>query len=106
MRLSLSAADTRLYRVGKQIDIPWDLCIVREYWESMADLDTSNSIEGSRDEGGTASVLKKKYRVSELPLSSSQKSTIDGLVHTIKKKGIYDTLRKQVWAQYSDGVSQ
>lgn len=47
---------------------------------------------------------RKKFKVSELPLSSSQKAAIDGLVHTIKKKGFYDTLRKQVWAQYTESV--
>ena len=47
---------------------------------------------------------RKRFKVSELPLSSGQKAAIDGLVHTIKKKGFYDTLRKQVWAQYTDSV--
>lgn len=53
---------------------------------------------------GSGSPPKKKFKVSELPLSSSQKAAIDGLVHTIKKKGFYDTLRKQVWAQYNESV--
>ena len=48
---------------------------------------------------------KKRFKVSELPLSSSQKAAIDGLLHTIKKKGLYDTVRKQVWAQYTESVS-
>lgn len=46
----------------------------------------------------------KKFKTSELPLNSTQRSAVDSLVHTIKKKGIYDTLRKQVWAQYAASV--
>ena len=48
--------------------------------------------------------LHKRFKFSELPLTSNQKSAIDGLVHTIKKKGIYDKLRSQVWAQYLESV--
>lgn len=47
---------------------------------------------------------KKKYRVADLPISASQRSAIDGLVHTVKKKGIYDALRKQIWSQYNESV--
>lgn len=47
---------------------------------------------------------RKRFKVSELPLNSSQRSTIDSLLHTIKKKGEYDALRKCVWAQYLESV--
>ena len=43
---------------------------------------------------------RKRFKTSELPLNSAQRSSIDGLLHTIKKKGEYDTLRKQVWSQF------
>lgn len=43
---------------------------------------------------------RKRFKTSELPLNATQKSTIDGLVHTIKKKGEYDSLRKNVWSQF------
>ena len=46
----------------------------------------------------------KRFKVSDLPLSQGQKSGIDGLVHTIKKKGLYDKLRHQVLAQYNESV--
>ena len=46
----------------------------------------------------------KRFKVSELPLSSSQKSAIDGLVHTIKKSGIYDKRRHHIIAQYNESV--
>lgn len=50
-------------------------------------------------------VSRKRFKISELPLNSAQRSTIEGLLHTIKKKGEYDALRKQVWSQYVESVS-
>ena len=46
----------------------------------------------------------KRFKATELPLSPSQRSVIDGLLHTFKKKGEFDTLRKKVWNQYSESV--
>ncbi|KAL8716083.1 MAG: hypothetical protein Q9225_006232 [Loekoesia sp. 1 TL-2023] len=48
---------------------------------------------------------RKRFKTSELPLNAGQRSTIDALLHTIKKKGEYDMLRKRVWAQFADSVS-
>lgn len=48
---------------------------------------------------------RKRFKTSELPLSATQRSTIDELLHTIKKKGEYDTLRKKVWSEFVDSVS-
>lgn len=45
---------------------------------------------------------RKRFKTSELPLNSAQRSSIDSLLHTIKKKGEYDALRKQVWSQFSE----
>ena len=47
---------------------------------------------------------RKRFKTSELPLNATQKSTIDGLLHTIKKKGEYDSLRKKVWSQFEESV--
>ena len=47
----------------------------------------------------------KRYKVSELPLTQAQRSDIDGLVHTIKKKGLYDNLRRDVMKQYVESVT-
>ncbi len=49
----------------------------------------------------SASPTRKRFKTSELPLNSIQRSSIDGLLHTIKKKGEYDALRKQVWSQFA-----
>ncbi len=45
---------------------------------------------------------RKRFKTSELPLNSAQRSSVDGLLHTIKKKGEYDALRKQVWSQFAE----
>ncbi|KAL8770869.1 MAG: hypothetical protein Q9209_003520 [Squamulea sp. 1 TL-2023] len=45
---------------------------------------------------------RKRFKACELPLSATQRSTIDELLHTIKKKGEYDTLRKKVWSAFVD----
>ncbi|KAL9617135.1 MAG: hypothetical protein Q9160_008078 [Pyrenula sp. 1 TL-2023] len=42
-----------------------------------------------------------KFKLSELPLTKDQRTSIDALLNTFKKKGGYDKLRKQVWAQYT-----
>lgn len=47
---------------------------------------------------------RKRFKTSELPFNATQKSTIDGLLHTIKKKGEYDLLRKKVWSQFEESV--
>lgn len=48
--------------------------------------------------------MRKKLRPSELPLSQSKRSAIDNLVHTFRKKGHYDSIRKELLAQYEASV--
>ncbi|MCJ1480113.1 hypothetical protein MMC06_000267 [Schaereria dolodes] len=45
---------------------------------------------------------RRRIKASELPLNATQRSSIDSLLHTIKKKGAFDALRKKVWSQYVD----
>lgn len=63
---------------------------------------TSTSVQLSEEPAFTH---RKKFKTSELPLNSAQRSGIDGLLHTLKKKGEYDALRKKVWSQYAESVS-
>lgn len=51
-------------------------------------------------------VPRRKLKTSDLPLTPVQRSSIDSLLHTIKKKGEFDVLRKKVWSQYADSVSR
>ncbi|CZS94512.1 uncharacterized protein RCO7_10061 [Rhynchosporium graminicola] len=41
--------------------------------------------------------VRKKLKTSDIPLSSATRLSIDELAHKFKKKGGYDSLRKQVW---------
>ncbi|KAL8636430.1 MAG: hypothetical protein Q9228_006171 [Teloschistes exilis] len=52
------------------------------------------------EEEGDDMPPRKRFKTSDLPLNATQRSAIDGLLHTFKKKGEYDVLRKKVWAQY------
>ncbi|KAK5118950.1 hypothetical protein LTR62_000161 [Meristemomyces frigidus] len=49
---------------------------------------------------------RKKPKVSDLPLSSVQRASIDGMLHTFKKKGEFDGLRKKVFQQYNESAQR
>lgn len=49
---------------------------------------------------------RKKPKVSELPLSSAQRASIDGMLHTFKKKGEFDALRKKTFQQYNESAQR
>jgi hypothetical protein len=51
----------------------------------------------TKDEKAIGGPVRKKLKTSDLPLASATRAAIEGLAHTFKKKGGYDTLRKQVW---------
>ncbi|KAI6829449.1 hypothetical protein KC340_g8648 [Hortaea werneckii] len=49
---------------------------------------------------------RKKPKISELPLSSAQRNSIDGMLHTFKKKGEFDALRKKAFQQYNESAQR
>lgn len=57
------------------------------------------------DPSAAVPVVPRSFKASELPLSSAVRSAIEGLVHTFKKKGGYDTIRKQAWEKFEASVS-
>lgn len=65
----------------------------------MAEVTRKRALSGE----GPAQV-RKKLRPSELPLSQAKRSAIDSLVHTFRKKGQYDSIRKELLAQYEASV--
>ena len=67
----------------------------------MASQDARSDPAGSKD---TSLPVRKKFKTSELPLNASQRSSIDTLVNTIKKRGEFDKIRKQAWSQFASGV--
>ncbi|KAJ5082575.1 hypothetical protein N7532_011618 [Penicillium argentinense] len=46
---------------------------------------------------------RKKFKAEDLPLSAAQHAAIDKLLHSFKKKGGFDSIRKQIWASFNDG---
>jgi hypothetical protein len=47
---------------------------------------------------------RKRFKASELPISSATKSAIDQLVNSYKKHGEFDSLRKKIWAEFEGSV--
>lgn len=72
--------------------------------DAMASVDTIGTKHVLEDIEDPEILPRKRFKTSELPLNATQKSTIDGLLHTIKKKGEYDSLRKNVWSQFEESV--
>ncbi|OOQ82475.1 Arginine rich protein [Penicillium brasilianum] len=48
----------------------------------------------------------KKFKADDLPISAAQHAAIDKLLHSFKKKGGFDSIRKQIWAEFNDGDSK
>lgn len=55
-------------------------------------------------EAGAALPVPRKFKASDLPLPSATRTAIEGLAHSFKKKGGYDTIRKQVWEKFEASV--
>lgn len=47
---------------------------------------------------------RKKFKTEELPLSAAQHTAIEELLHSFKKKGSFDHVRKKIWADFDEGV--
>ena len=58
-----------------------------------------------KDPKAANSSVRKKLKTSDLPLPSATRVAIEGLAHTFKKKGGYDSLRGQVWKDLENSVS-
>ena len=51
-----------------------------------------------------ATLPRKKFKTSELPLTAAQRGAVDQLLLTFKKRGGFDSLRKEIWAEYGSSV--
>ena len=49
--------------------------------------------------------IRPEVKLVHLPLSQDQRTVVDDLLNTFKKKGEYDLLRKAVYAKYDASVS-
>ena len=59
----------------------------------------------SKESRAPGAPVRKKLKTSDLPLASATRNAIEGLTHTYKKKGGYDSLRQQVWQELERSVS-
>ncbi|KAL5002602.1 complex proteins associated with Set1p component shg1-domain-containing protein [Aspergillus recurvatus] len=46
---------------------------------------------------------RKKFKTDELPLTAAQHKAIEDLLHSFKKKGGFDHIRKKIWSEFHDG---
>jgi hypothetical protein len=69
--------------------------------EDMEDVQVENK---KRASVGIDSVKRKKFKADDLPLSGAQHAAIDKLLHSFKKKGGFDSVRKKIWAEFNEGV--
>jgi len=61
--------------------------------------------KASLDSDPHARPPRKKLNPSDLPISQVKRSAIDGLVNSFKKKGEFDAMRRQLFAQFEAHVS-
>lgn len=69
--------------------------------EEMTDAQPASAKRPSID---VDSLQRKKFKTDELPLSAAKHSAIEDLLHSFKKKGGFDNIRKKIWADFHDGV--
>lgn len=50
------------------------------------------------------SLQRKKFKTDELPLTATQNSAIQNLLHAFKKKGGFDSVRKGIFEEFDNGV--
>lgn len=70
---------------------------------------TSEAMDGVQPTAKTPAVdMKslncKKFKAEDLPITTAQRSVIDSLLHSFKKKGGFDTTRKQIWAEFNNNA--
>jgi hypothetical protein len=70
--------------------------------EKMADVEMTGCIK--RPALDIQSLQRKKFKTSELPLTAAQHAAIDSLLYACKKKGIFDNVRKMIWAEFNESV--
>jgi hypothetical protein len=67
---------------------------------TMAEVGRKHSLDGD-----SHTPPRKRLKLSDLPIAQAKRSTIDNLLHTFKKNGEYDTMRKALFSQFESDVS-
>ena len=70
----------------------------------MSDATEDMQLSSKRSSVDIESLQRKKFKAEDLPLTSAQNAAIDKLLQSFKKKGGFDSMRKQIWAEFNEGV--
>lgn len=92
---------TSAWRAEDLVTLIYYIHCLYQHLRTMAAVE---AVEGKHALDRESPVARKKFKTSDLPLTQLQRSSIDGLLHTFKKKGEFDFLRKRVYAQFDEGV--
>ncbi|KAI2295304.1 hypothetical protein LOZ03_001171 [Ophidiomyces ophidiicola] len=63
-------------------------------------------IGAKRSHEETEDIHRKKFKASELPITSAQRNAIDNLLYSFKKKGGFDNARKKIWAEFNESEAK
>lgn len=106
-RPAQAKAITVIFHATQLPNLTWNLaasvqinCIPAMASEAMQDVQPGEK----RPAVDIESLKCKKFKAEDLPLSAAQHTAIDKLLHSFKKKGGFDSIRKQLWADFNNGV--
>lgn len=71
----------------------------------MAQVDRrKRSLEHEGDALPDPVTARKKLKTSDLPLTQNKRAAIEAILHTFKKKGEFDSLRKDAFNKFEQSV--
>lgn len=72
----------------------------------MASVDArKRSLDGDIEAAAEPTMTRKKLKISDLPLTQNKRAAIEAILHTFKKRGEFDTLRKEAFRAFDQSVS-
>lgn len=73
---------------------------------NMASVDArKRSLDGDIEAAAEPTMTRKKLKISDLPLTQNKRAAIEAILHTFKKRGEFDTLRKEAFRAFDQSVS-
>lgn len=71
----------------------------------MAQVDQrKRSLEQEQAALADPALARKKLKTSDLPLTQNKRAAIEAILHTFKKKGEFDSLRKDAFQKFDQSV--
>lgn len=72
--------------------------------EHRSDSRQVNDNDNDNDILAMDGLKNKKFKLSDLPLSTAQRQSIDSLLFSFKKKGEFDSVRRKIWDEFNNSV--